>query len=526
MTLEVPAGGGLLRSGACDCLKEYGAGDNFFTPTKENYATPKLVESWTVSSDLKKLTMKLKPGIQFQKGFGEMTAEDAAWSINDANAGTTPSSIHGQAGDFSALFGKNPWKALDKYTVEAIFENYDVTWNSNFLNDAGQGVVVVSKKAYDTKGEDWMRENVVATGPYEVKQWLRNDKITLEATPSHFWNTAKVKNVRIIQVPELSTRVAMLRTGEADGGRIDLKVVPGLVKQGFKTVSLGLAGHNIISISFTGNLWEKKHAVTGEPLDTAAVFMRDLPWVSPPDNADKMEKARKVRTALALAIDREAINKAIFEGLGAPAYMPFADPALPEWQDRWRIPYDPKKAEQLLDEAGYPKKGGVRFEVPLYAASYTMSSGEIGDAIAGMWGAIGVQAQVLKFNYAVYRPGAVARATTIPWLATFDEGGTERPFDWPDGLQMSSLSRGGASAAIESPYIAERLLKVMKEPDKEKRIKMNTEIADYQAQWMLIPGVVSFPSTFVYNPKAIKSWEMHATQVPDFNSPDRIVPAR
>mgnify|MGYP002526507995 CR=1 FL=1 len=56
---------------------------------------------------------------------------------------------------------------------------------------------------------------------------------------------------------------------------------------------------------------------------------------------------------------------------------------------------------------------------------------------------IGIDTAVLKYPYAVYRPGLVNRAATIPRLTSGDDGQTIYPFDWPKGIEESSLSRGG-----------------------------------------------------------------------------------
>ncbi|MDP2953285.1 MAG: ABC transporter substrate-binding protein, partial [Chloroflexota bacterium] len=215
---QVAQGAGLNRAQAPDDLHYWGVGETFFMPVGTKFINPMLAESWEVSPDLKKVTMKLRKGVQFHKGWGEMTADDAAWSVNDANAYVTKDSIHGQAGDFAALFDK--WNVVDKYTVEVPFRVFDVTWNSNYLNDAGQAVSVLSKKAYDEKGADWSRENIIATGPYQVTEWVRFDHAYLEAVENHWRKTPQVKNVRIIQVPEESSRVAMMLAGEADAGAI------------------------------------------------------------------------------------------------------------------------------------------------------------------------------------------------------------------------------------------------------------------------------------------------------------------
>lgn len=62
-----------------------------------------LAKGWSLDPGLKFIDFHLRSGIQFHKGWGEMTADDVAFSFNDANSVTTPDSIHGQAGDFAPL---------------------------------------------------------------------------------------------------------------------------------------------------------------------------------------------------------------------------------------------------------------------------------------------------------------------------------------------------------------------------------------------------------------------------------------
>ena len=57
----------------------------------------------------------MKEGVQFHDDWGELTAKDVVWSMNDANNAITPESIHGQAGDFSSMFKE--WTQVDKYTL-------------------------------------------------------------------------------------------------------------------------------------------------------------------------------------------------------------------------------------------------------------------------------------------------------------------------------------------------------------------------------------------------------------------------
>lgn len=444
-----------------------------------------------------------------------MTADDAAWSVNDANAATTPTSIHGQAGDFAPLFGE--WKVIDKYTVEFPFTDYDPRWDASFLNNNGQAVSVLSKGAYDKNGEEFSRNNIVATGPFSVTEWIRDDHIVMEAVPNHWKETAKVKQIRITEVAEQATRVAMMKTGEADVAFITLKNLKELLDSGFKTASTGLGWE--ILIMFSGNLWEENSAITGKPVERHGAYAADLQWIGNPKDPADMEEARKVRHALAMAIDRDAINKNLASGLGWPNYI-FLFPAKnPNFQDKWKVPYDPAQARKLISETAWPKGWDQQLYAPEFFAGYLQ---ELADAVAGYWTDIGVKTTVLKYNYAIFRPTTVNRANTIPWITPGDEGKTTLPWDWPRGAEMTTRTRGGYGIGSEDPFVAQMFAKNAREQDPAKRIQNNNELADYMHKWMLGMGIIGFPANLVINPKKIQEWPMRPNLFSDSSAWERL----
>ena len=286
---------------------------------------------------------------------------------------------------------------------------------------------------------------------------------------------------------------------------------------------------------FGGNLWEKNHAVTGEPL-ARVTFQADQPWLGNPDKPndgnnpegmDDMEQARLVRWALSLAIDRDLMNEQLNAGLGWPAYVTMFSPTAPQWQDKWNVAYDPARAEELLDQAGFPRKSnGVRFEVPLYGQPTPSFYADMSDAIGGFWDEIGVRTTVLHHAYSIIRPSFVQRTITHPFLKTCGESTSSAPWDWPRGVKMSSLSRGGFSCAQESPFLVETLQKVALEPDLQKRIELNNEVVEWMHFWAFAPGVLAVPRTVTVNPNSIESWEMPKAFQASFRAPENIVPAR
>ena len=338
-----------------------------------DYEVPQVATSFNLASDLSKVDVEIREGIQFHKDWGELTAEDVAWSFNIANPSITPHSITNSASVYSSFFGSNPVKAVGSNTIEITFNKYDVTWVSQVLSTGSRpGAAMISKKVYDELGEEEMKSNLIATGPLEIQSWAPDEQAVLVPFEQHWLTVPQFDRLIIAAIPEEAVALAAMEVGEVDAGSMSLTSVQELVKAGFKTSTTGNAVQ--ASLYFSGNNWETESALTGEPIDIAAmgVFVHDLAWIgnphSPddknnPEGMDDMEQARMVRWALAMAIDRDTIIQQLTDGLAHPNYVAYIDPSNEHWKDEWLVPYDPAKAEEYLDMVGYPRgDDGVRFD--------------------------------------------------------------------------------------------------------------------------------------------------------------------
>jgi ABC-type transport system substrate-binding protein len=516
---DVAPNPGINRSQGGEGDVYWGASETLFMTRKGPvFGEPWLAKSWTVATDLSKVTIKIQEGVQFHKGYGELTATDVAWSINDANARTNPQSIHAQAGDLSPVF--NEWKAVDKYTIDAPFVTFDPRWQTNGLSDGWQPTAVFSKKVYDEKGADFMRANIIATGSFEVREWTADKRAILDAVKSHWRQLPKIQTIQYLEIPDSAIRLAGMQTGEFDAGTIELKDIKGLVAKGFKTT--GTSSGSEVNIAFAGNLWEKNHAVTGAAL-TRVGLDTTKPWIGDPDNADSMERARKVRWALAMGYDRAQLSESLTAGLAWPTGIGYFNPNMPQFQSKWAVPYDVAAAKQLLKDAGYPSG----FEIEIFGQSDTQIRAETAEAVAGYWQSqLGLKVKVQSFAYRVFRPSIVNREAKIPFVNSCDDGRFPRPWDWPVATTMTSLTRGGFSCALESPFIVQSWLKASKEPDIQKRVEINNQVADYMHNWMLSPSTFTIPVLIVFNPKKIESWEMRPSLSGPITSAENIVPAK
>jgi len=505
--IDVEAGPGLASAQPpVEAMHHWGVGDClFYAPDLEHPVEGFLAESYELADDLSYVIIHIRQGAEFHYGWGPVTADDIVFTMNDANSAINPTSIHGQAGDFAALFGAV--EKIDEYTVKFPFTSFDPRWGTNFLSHTSQSTVFFSSKAYNEKGADWMRENMISTGPMKAVEWITDDVALLEpaAFDHFFWGKPTLSQLRILEIPEESGRLAMMKTGEADIADIATKNIGEMVKSGFATKGTG-AGMQI-GLFYAGNLWETVYAAgphAGEPLSREGVCAKELAWIGCPDVAGDMEDARQTRWALSEAIDREALNEVILAGLGWPEYVEYCQANSPYFKDEWKADYDLEAAKARLAKTKTPDG----FEISMYIQMPHAVRPELGDAVAGFWQELGpkMNVSVLKFAYAIYRSGVVGRSTVIPWVCECDEGRTQWPFDWPKAMVMTSMTRGGFGCGNESPELAAWWLEASTETDPDARIAINMKVCDYLNYWQVGTGWVAQPVLYTYNPKSIKSW--------------------
>ena len=539
---------------ASDALKNWGVAETLFRRGPSDETVKWVATDWKISPDLTTGQVTIQDGITFRtkdNEYGPLTAEDVAWSMNDANNATNTTSIHGQAGDFAGLWGE--WRVIDENTVEWNFATkadgnpaFDGTWKDDYVNQSGQAFSVLSKNAFDNEGEDFVRDTVVASGPYLIDTWIADDRIVLTADPDHWLFTPKTSTIIMVRAGDPTNRATLLRTGQIDTAQLEPKDAANLIVDSSNWGQSGTGGAIQLGLFFSGNLWETVDAKTGDPLPPKGPFVHDHAWIGNSDSnahgADDMEQARNVRYAMAIAIDRPAVNESLLAGLGnvvdveyfASAHPNFAgvqctqeggashlDDA-PAGTGPCTYGYDPIAAVQLIKAQDSDwQKGGAsadtgsilgehRFEVSVYAgpelgggASVT---GEVADAVAGYWADIGLTTFSLKFTYVTFRPTVVNRANTHPWVTSCDKGRESNPWHFPKGLVQTSLTRGGFACGFESPKILELYEGMAAASDTAEATNAANRYLQYVYHWNLQPGIVAVPNDWFWNRNKIASW--------------------
>jgi peptide/nickel transport system substrate-binding protein len=337
---EAGAQGGMWTSPTFETLMEI---------DMNNVFTPMLATDWKIADDLKSITLTIRKGVKFHDG-SDFNAAIAKWNIDQMIAAKT-------SVNFSYMTAV---EALDDSTLKISLSKY----NNTILNTLAS-VYMVSKTAFDAKGKEWMRWNPVGTGAFKFVSFQR-DVVIKFAKNTTYWRPGMpyLDAIEMYWVPDATTMVTAYLAGDYDSIGGDL----------LNTFVDQMKGSNFIR-GYSG-------AFTLGPDGANA----DSPW-----------SKLAVRQALTCAVDNAAIAKARGFGFWTPVNQ-FVNPDttsynknLPAWS------YNPAKAKQLLEVAGYPNGFSTKL-----LADTSSSDKDAVTAIQAYMNAVGIKTELNIIDFASY----------------------------------------------------------------------------------------------------------------------------
>ena len=271
-----------------------------------------LAESYDVSSDGLVYTIHLRKGVMFHDGT-EFQAD--AVKANFDRVTNKENALR----RYSLYNNIAKTEVVDPYTARITLRKPFSAFINQLAHPAG---VMICPKALAAYPGKQIAFHPCGTGPYTVKEYNPSEILHVVKNPN-YWQKGlpKLDGITFKPVPENSTRVAMLRTGEA---QFIFPVPPEQVKS--------LEGESGIEVTVSPSIIERYIAFNTK--------------MKPFDNP-------KVRLALNYAVNKQALCKVAFNGLAVPA-TGLAPEGVDYAKQFEAIPYDPKKARELLKEAGYP----------------------------------------------------------------------------------------------------------------------------------------------------------------------------
>ena len=281
---------------------------------------PQLAKSWVVSGNT--IVLKLQNNVQFHDG-SPLDADAVVWNLK--RMVQNPKSF--ATNYLPAVDTKNPAQTLDPLTVQVNLTRPSAAILSS-LSDAVANTAIVSKKAAEDHGEDWLKTNAVGTGPFKFVSFASGDKLVVTKNEKYWEMGVDGKPLPYVDgatyrvIIEATTQFNEMRAGTADF----MQNVPGRNVAAAK----GIATSRYIESPYTGSKRQ---------------FFFNA--IKPPfgDNV-------KLRQAIEYAVDRDAMAKALGQGIGIPLPYEFVPGAIGYDTGAPAYPFDLEKAKALIKESG------------------------------------------------------------------------------------------------------------------------------------------------------------------------------
>ena len=381
-----------------------------FRPMWENLTTispqtgvstilPQLAREWDVNPDASEYTFYLQEGVQMHNGWGEFTVKDVVLTIDqqmsDPLAGCkAPLKRFMGTDSMTEMIDSGAAEIIDDYTFKMTLAQPQVDvadWWFNIL--VVPCAAVRSAAQYEAEGDAMFETAPSGTGGFQFVERELKEYTEYEAVPYDHWRVnPEFKRMRITTAPEDLTRLAMLLTGEANMVDIPKVLHQQAIDEGMEVFESPLPSVGLTILPL-GQYY--KSEVNWNP-DTE-------PWNAPG------ETGNLVREALNRAINREQIINELFKGRGEPMYNTIFHDTLEGWNPRWaeefdeKYGYDPERAKELLDEAGFPGDNGQnRFSMEVYQSSLPglPETIEVSQTVAQSFEDIGIDAKLVEVEFA------------------------------------------------------------------------------------------------------------------------------
>ncbi|MCF8008237.1 MAG: hypothetical protein K9K32_00600 [Halanaerobiales bacterium] len=280
-------------------------------------------EEFNVSDDGKVITFKLKEGIMFHKGYGEMTAEDVKFSFERI---IDPEQNSEYAADWQTL---DHVEITGKYSGKIILtEPLASLLVTTIPFTPGS---IISKKAYEELGNKFAT-NPIGSGPYYMEKWVPEQELILGRFEDYFGQKPNIEQIELYPIGDKNISEMNFDKGDLDVTEISLDSIDRYESDSdvdvhiLSTLKYGFIGFN------------HKYA--------------------PFDNIN-------VRKALRYAIDVDMIINGAYSGVPKRANAMIAPGILGHWEDAPQYDVNLEKARELLEKAGYPDG----FEVEMISTS-------------------------------------------------------------------------------------------------------------------------------------------------------------
>jgi len=409
--------------------------DDLLTRDEHFNVRPGLAERWEIPDPLTYI-FHLHQAVRFHDG-RLLTSKDVKWTFDSLLQGKVRSTK-------SAVYRfVDHIEAPDDYTV--IFRMKEpfatLLWN---LSGGAMGIV-----PYGSTGGEITR-HPLGSGPFRFVSAEQDKEVVLERNEDYWGVKAHLKRVRFAVVPDTTTRALELRKGSAD------------LESNALTTDMVLALQQDPTLGVTHG--------PGSILAYIALNCRD-----------HYLKDVRVRQALAYAIDRRPMLQYLMRGFARPA-----DSILPpeSWAYKKDVPrydYNPARARQLLDQAGYRATNGIRFRLTMKTSTIEENTRLLAAVLQQQLREVGIALDIRSFDFATFFSDVTKGAFemySLRWI-----GGNEDPDIFEYAFHSSKFPPHGANRSFYSnPRLDTLIDRTRSELDQTTRKQLYAEVQTILAQ--------------------------------------------
>ena len=330
---------------------------------------PSLAESWDISDDGLEYTFHLRQGVKFHNG-NDFTAEDVAYTFHrmlTVEGGVNTEFIDQIKGADELLAGETDTlegvEVVDDYTIKVTLKE---PFAGFLASISSPGVSIYDSEATEAAGDQFGMDPAVTvgTGPFEFSSWSFNNQLVLTRNEDYWKGASGLPGVVIKIIPDTETQSMMFESGELD--ILDLDYAADSVDRFTETYPDQIVqGPRVGIVYFTMNF-----------------------------NKEPFQDVR-VRKAVQMSIDRQAILDALYGGRGQVEQGIFPHGLIGFNPDQEEIKYDPEAAKALLAEAGYADGFDMEIAADSSASdTMTMALEIVSDQLAE----VGIRAEIKNYD--------------------------------------------------------------------------------------------------------------------------------
>ncbi len=441
------------------------------TPPPELKIVPDLAKSWEVLDAGKTYVFHLEEGVKFHDGT-DCDAEAAQWNIDRILDPEVKSWVRPYYEEIDTV------EVVDKYTLRIRMKQP----SGALLTALGgyfQGIPMISPKAFETYGKDWLY-HPVGTGPYIFKEWVPGKHVILEKNPNYFSKGLPYIDTlefRIMKDP--LTASTALRAGEIDFiTRMPIQQVPLLEKSpGIKVI-------------------------TGPELapTIALLNMRVKP----------LDDVRARRAVGGYGINRVEIAKVAFQGRATPL-VSVVPPGVPDAIDLNEMyPYKPDEAKRLLKELGFDNKNPFKFTILTSNVDATYAN--VAALLKEQMAKIGVEAKINMLDGTAFVDRVLVKHDFDMAVASF---ATLRDIN----QRSVSFFKGRQSdyVGINDPKLEEMVYQWRRTLDEAEQRKISADIQRLIADQLYWVNVTGYPFFMAYR-DTVKNYTFYNTALVLFST--------